>query len=99
MRVTCLKNIRLTNGQAVRKGVTLDLPDNLAKMYLNIGAVEPAHLAEIRENPSKPDGEPLSASPAGQALEQTMLSESDSGDLETKPEPRVFKKRGRPKKQ
>lgn len=98
MRVTCLKNIRLTDGKAVKKGTTLDLPHTLAVMYVNIGAVEPAHLAEVRENPEKPAGEPLSASQAGRALPQTIVSVYDSGALETKPEPQIIKKRGRPKK-
>lgn len=98
MRVTCLKNIRLTDGRAVKKGTTLDLPQALAVMYLNIGAVESARLAEVRENPEKPAGEPLSASQAGLVSTQTIVNEYDSGDLETKPEPVIIKKRGRPKK-
>lgn len=101
MRVTCLKNIRLADGRLVRRGVTLELSPALAKLYLELKAVEPAILADMRENPSPPAGEPLSASQAGQVSPQTTVKPLDDGDLEVKPQPVEVaekKRRGRPKK-
>ena len=88
MRLRTLKDIRLRNGRLVRKGRVIELDYVLAQFYLEMKAVEPAELEAMRENPEPPTGEPLSASPVGQALPQTIASESATGG----------KKRGRPKK-
>lgn len=90
MRYRVLKTIRVDRLGTIPAGRVVELPDSIARLFPR--AVELERVAEIRENPEQPVGEPSSASPAGQASEPMMSKPYDAGDLEVKP------RRGRPRK-
>lgn len=71
----------------LRKGQIVELPDSKARFFIERGEAELYQTKVLRERPSLAAGESASASPAAQALPQTMLPASEPG-----------KKRGRPKK-
>ena len=100
MKYHVLKPINIAGLGRIAPGRELELHPSVAALYLPSGAVEAVKTRELRENPAQPDGEPSSASPAGQASPQTMLKPYDAGALETKPEPEqpTQKRRGRPPK-
>lgn len=58
-----------------RRGSKFSVSDRAAKDLARAGLVR-----VIEQHPATPDGAKLSASPAGQASPQTIVSESDCGD-------------------
>lgn len=82
MKIRTLKTIRTQAGR-IPVGAEIELPDALARFFLERGEAEIFY-----PRPTEASGDKPSALPVAQALTQTTSSESESG----------ARKRGRPRK-
>lgn len=78
MQVKALRTFQSTTLGNVDAGQVLDAPDSLARQMIASGYLEQYETKVVVQRPTMPAA-PLSASPAGQASEQTTANESETG--------------------
>lgn len=82
MKIHALKDLRHDRLGRIQKGKIVDMPEQWARIYIQMGAAEAYQTKVIRETPLAGAGAalPSSSSPVDQASQPTTSSESDNGE-------------------